>query len=94
MTACSAPSDWRKLIDADKKRAGITKWPINACRHSFASYWLAAHRDASRLALLMGHAKSDLLFRHYRALVKPTEAAKWWNIYPNTKANLIEFAAA
>jgi integrase len=86
--------NWRKLIDADKKRAGIAKWPINGCRHSFASYWLAHFKDASRLALLMGHAKTDLLFRHYRALVKPTEAAKWWSIYPNTKSNLVEFAAA
>jgi integrase len=86
--------NWRRLIDADKERAGITKWPINACRHSFASYWLAHFKDASRLALLMGHTKSDLLFRHYRALVKPAEAAKWWSIYPDTKSNLVEFAAA
>jgi integrase len=86
--------NWRKLIKADKERAGITKWPPNACRHSFASYWLAHFKDASRLALLMGHAKSDLLFRHYRALVKPAEAAKWWNIYPSIKSNLVEFAAA
>jgi integrase len=84
----------RKLLEADRKRAGIAKWPPNACRHSSASYWLAHFKDASRLALLMGHAKSDLLFRHYRALVKPAEAAKWWNIYPNTKPNLVEFAAA
>jgi integrase len=69
-------------------------WPINGCRHSFASYWLAHFKDASRLALLMGHAKSDLLFRHYRALVKPAEAAKWWSIYPNTKSKVVEFAAA
>jgi integrase len=89
-----SPRNLRKLLDADKERAGITEWPVNACRHSFASYWLAHFKDASRLALLLGHTKSDLLFRHYRALVKPTEAVKWWNIYPNIKSNLVEFAAA
>lgn len=88
------PRNLRKLLDADKERAGIAEWPVNACRHSFASYWLVHFKDASRLALLMGHARSDLLFRHYRALVKPAEAAKWWSIYPNAKSNLVEFAAA
>ena len=88
------PKNLRKLLNADKKRAGVTKWPVNACRHSFASYWLAHHKDSARLALLMGHAKSDLLFRHYRALVKPAEAAKWWNIFPESKSKLVEFAAA
>jgi integrase len=93
-TGMVCTANWRRLIDADKERAGITKWPINACRHSFASYWLAHFKDASRLALLMGHTRSDLLFRHYRALVKPAEAAKWWSIYPDTKSNLVEFVAA
>jgi integrase len=88
------PRNLRKLLDADKKRAGITTWPSNALRHSFASYWLAHFKDASRLALLMGHAKSDLLFRHYRALVKPGEAVKWWSIYPESKSKLVEFEAA
>jgi integrase len=88
------PRNLRKLLEADRKQAGLAEWPSNACRHSFASYWLAQFKDASRLALLMGHAKTDLLFRHHRALVKPAEAAKWWSIYPKTQSTLLEFTAA
>ena len=30
---------------------------------------------------------------HYRELVKPKEAARYWNIRPATKANVVEFQA-
>ena len=92
-TGSVSPQNLRKLLEADKERAGITRWPVNALRHSFASYWLSNFKDASRLALLMGHTKSDLLFKHYRALVKPSAAAQWWNIFPENRSQLVEFAA-
>jgi len=30
----------------------------------------------------MGHVNSGILFNHYRALVKPKEAARYWNLKP------------
>lgn len=65
---------------ADK--AKIAPWPKNALRHSFASYHLAHHKDASKTALEMGHNSQKLLFASYRELVKPKQAAEYWKIVP------------
>jgi integrase len=61
---------------------GIKPWPADALRHSFASYYLAKHKDAARTALELGHGNQDMLFRNYRELVKPAEAEKFWEIVP------------
>jgi integrase len=72
---------YNKLVE-DRRRAGITRWPSNCLRHSFASYHLAHFRDPKELALEMGHTRSEILFRHYRELVRPSEAEKFWRIVP------------
>ena len=74
------PSNYRELFDAARKAAGITEWPQNALRHGFASYDLAHENDAARLALELGHTNADLIFRHYRELVRPQDAARYWKI--------------
>lgn len=56
------------------------KWPSNALRHSFASYHLADCEDAAKTALQLGHDSTKQLFEHYREVVTPEEAAKWWEI--------------
>jgi len=71
---------------------GLKPWPANALRHSFASYHLAHFGDAARLALELGHVNSALLFRHYRELVTPDQAAKWWQIRPANPANVLAIA--
>ena len=58
-------------------------WPNNALRHSFASYHLAAHQDAAKTALQLGHIESRTLFAHYRELVKPEDAKAFWKIFPS-----------
>jgi hypothetical protein len=58
------------------------EWPRNAMRHSFASYHLAMHQSAEKTALQMGHHSTDMLFRHYRELVTPQDAKKFWSIMP------------
>jgi site-specific recombinase XerD len=63
-------------------RAGITQWPSNALRHSFASNHLARFQNASKLALELGHSTTALIFSNYRELVKPAEAERWWAIRP------------
>ena len=63
----------------------LQPWPDNALRHSFASHHLAHHRNADDLALTLGHRGTDLIFRHYRALVDAEQAAAYWAILPVAK---------
>jgi integrase len=77
-----APIGLRKKLEADRERACLESWPPNALRHSFASYHLAQFQDAARLSLEMGHRDQRLVFAHYRELVKPAQAAKYWKIAP------------
>lgn len=65
---------------AAMKAAGLSEWPRNGERHSYASYHLAHFRDAAKTALNMGHISTALLFNTYRELVTPEEAAEYWEI--------------
>jgi len=73
---------FREIIEA----AGV-QWPRDVMRHTFASFHLAKHEDAAKTAHEMGHADGGkMLFTHYRNLVKPNEAAAFWNIEPEAAA--------
>jgi integrase len=74
--------NFRKLFEQARSDAGIKNWPDNALRHSFASYHLAHFKDAKALALEIGHTDSGMLFNHCRALVKPKDAERYWNLKP------------
>jgi integrase len=80
-----------------KNRAavGVIHWPQDAMRHSFASFWLAAHKDVSRLREIMGHEGStSTLWRHYYRGATEAEAAKFWAIKPPRQPkNVVSFAA-
>jgi integrase len=81
-------------LEADRKRVGITEpLPSNALRHSFGSYHLAIHNDAGKTSLQLGHMKAALVFEHYRLRVLPTEAAKWWAIYPEASSRVVNIPA-
>jgi integrase len=83
------PPNLRKLLEADRAKAGLGKWPNNCLRHSYASYHLALHKNAAELSLELGHVNPHLVFRHYRERVKPEEAAKWWAIMPAAGDNIV-----
>ena len=87
------PDNFPKQLDAVREAAGITEWPDNALRHSFASYHLAHFKDAAALALEMGHTDSGMIFNHYRELVKPKEAERYWNIKPAASAKVVPLVA-
>ncbi len=83
------PVNFQKKINEDRERAGLLeKWPQNALRHSFGSYHLAQFKDAAALALQMGNSPA-MIFRHYRELVKPKDAARFWNITPAAEAEKV-----
>jgi hypothetical protein len=54
---------------------------------------LSLKRTEAILALELGHTKQDLLFRHYRELVKPEQAEKYWNIRRKTQTKLMAISA-
>jgi integrase len=71
---------FRRPFKRARHDAGITDWPDNALRHSFASYHLAHFRNTADTALQLGHRDSRVTFAHYRELVKPNEAKRYWLI--------------
>jgi len=75
------PENLRKRFAAVKARAGFEEWPQNAMRHSYGSYRLAQCPDAARVSLEMGNSPK-IIFKHYRELVKPKQAARYWAIAP------------
>jgi integrase len=87
------PDNLETQLEAARKAASITDWPDNALRHSFASYHLAHFKDAAALALEMGHTDADMIFRHYRQLVRPKEADRYWSITPGVKEKVVQLVA-
>ncbi len=63
-------------------------WKANALRHSYASYRFAQTGDAGRVAGELGNSAA-VVHRHYRELVKPIDAEKWFNVKPQTPANVL-----
>jgi hypothetical protein len=71
----------RYLHEGTRRRAGITEWPDNAMGHSFVSYRLAATQNAPQTALESGRDQA-VLFKHYRELVRPKDAERFFSIRP------------
>jgi integrase len=73
--------DWR--LSEKAKAAGITDWPKNALRHSFASYHFAAFSNAPLTAAMLGHHSSTRTFeKRYKKRVKPSDAKRYWLLTP------------
>jgi integrase len=77
------PPNLRKLLLTDRDRAGISDWPPNALRHSFASYALEHFQEPGALTIEMGHSDPELVARYYRRRVRPAAARAWWEIMPS-----------
>jgi len=86
-------SNFRQSFEQARETAGIAEWPDNALRHSFASYHLAHFNNAAVTALQLGHHDSRITFAHYRELVRPKEAARYWSIKPEASAKIVPLAA-
>ncbi len=81
--------------DAEKGIAAkaAVKWKANALRHSFASYRFAQIGDAGRVAGECGNSAA-VIHKHYRELVKPADAVKWFAVSPSQPANILTLPAA
>ena len=68
------------------ENAKQVKWKRNALRHSFISYRVAETQNVAQVALEAGNSP-QIIFQHYRELVRLKEAKAWFEIEPNTVAN-------
>jgi hypothetical protein len=68
------------------EKAGLrAEWPQNALRHSFASYHYAKFRNENETAAIMGNSP-QMVFGHYRELVRPAEAEAFFRLMPPPSA--------
>lgn len=76
------PANWVRKDKDTRAAAGVAGRP-DVCRHSYATYYLAAYGSVDALKSNMGHSRgSEVLFVHYRAAATPEQAAEFWNILP------------
>ena len=85
--------EFQKAFDQARTAAGIEEWPDNALRHSFASYHLAHFKNAATTALELGHHDSRITFAHYRELVRPKEAERFWQIKPAPVSKVVQLTS-
>jgi integrase len=94
MKGSVVPEGARGKLDRVCKAAGLSRWPNNGLRHSFASYRLAACYDAPRVAGELGHMSPQMLYSTYREVVLPEEAERYWKLVPDVKVeNVVAFTA-
>ena len=65
-------------------RAGVTSTQ-NCLRHSFATYHIAAFKDAAKTAILMQHTSAAMLWKHYKGNAMHSEGLKYFEILPSAK---------
>jgi integrase len=56
---------------------GFTRWPQDLLRHTAASYLLALHGDAGKVAMRLGNS-SSILLTHYHEPVKQADCERFW----------------
>lgn len=84
-------NDLRDARAATVKAAGVA-WKDNGCRHSYISYRLADIQNAAQVALEAGNSP-NVVFKHYRELVKPSAAKAWFSVSPEQADNVVQLAA-
>ena len=87
--AKSSKSKHRGEVPPGAVASSIEGWPAfawkhNALRHSFISYRVADIQNVAQVALEAGNSP-QMIFKHYRELVRPAEAKAWFAISPNAQ---------
>ena len=76
------------------EKAGLpAQWPQDVLRHSFATYWMAAHSHEGQLAEMLGNSPA-IIQRHYKGLATAKEGAKYFKIEPPAEGNVIQLRQA
>jgi len=76
VAAAKAPAKAREL-------AGMSEWPHDAIRHTFATYAVALLGDAGKVSLWLGHeGNSSIIHRHYRGLATKAQSEAFFALRP------------
>lgn len=78
----------RGAVSPGAETAKIEGWPAfawkhNALRHSFISYRVADIQNVAQVALEAGNSP-QMIFKHYRELVRPAAAKEWFAMTPKS----------
>ena len=74
---------FRRLRELVMVEAGVTTWPVDVARHTFATAFYVQHGDAAKVMQQLGHFGSLATFtRHYKSLMSTKEAQAFWKIEP------------
>lgn len=77
----SLPVDgWDRRWNMVKKKLDH-EWPHDGLRHSFASHYLQ-RQGVDKTIEALGHGSYEVLFNHYRTLVKKSDAKLYFEITP------------
>lgn len=68
----------RKALEESRRVAGLTRWPHDALRHTFATYYCAQSGNPGIVAHALGHANLGMLTRHYNGVATKAEAAAFF----------------
>lgn len=68
-----------EIFSPEKIKGAV--WKKNGLRHSYISYRVADIQNVNQTALESGNSPA-IIFRHYRELVRPADAKKWFGIEP------------
>lgn len=97
-TGLIVPENLRQLTEALRISLGYKlqdenengrEWVPDCMRHSYASYWLAKHKDRYKLAEYMGTSLT-MIKNHYKNVVSPEEESAFWDILPKPLAEAVE----
>lgn len=83
----------RKTFESAQKTAGITSWPKNAMRHSFASYLYEVTGEIIKVITQLGQRSEDVMFTHYRTLTDKGAGEEYFSLTPPKPAeNIVPMA--
>lgn len=85
---------FRNRLETARTAAKLKKWPHNAGRHSYGTYFYAKHESIDRTAKEMGHTDTRVTRNRYVTTTPHEVAELFWSITPAEVENIINIKSA
>ncbi|MDA7531773.1 tyrosine-type recombinase/integrase [Akkermansiaceae bacterium] len=88
------PTSFRGAFERCREASGFPKgtWPANGLRKTFISCHYETHGSIDETARQAG-TSVNIIHKYYRRLIRPKEASKLWDIYPQMSESVIPLRA-